>query len=84
MADRVFWFFLPESETLSLPAGPRCKDLAYRIGDGEKHGTSGDCIQYSSDIQYSEKQGRTGCTLGPRGHAHAVHVYTVVYGLRAC
>ena len=35
MADRVFWFFLPESETLSLPAGPRCKGLAYRIGDGK-------------------------------------------------
>ena len=35
MADKVFLFFLPESETLSLPAGPRCKDLAYRIGDGK-------------------------------------------------
>ena len=23
MADRVFWFFLPESETLSLKASPK-------------------------------------------------------------
>ena len=42
MADRVFLFFLPDSETLSLPAGPRCKDLAYRIGDG-KNMIRGDC-----------------------------------------
>ena len=83
MADKVFLFFLPESETLSLPAGPRCKDLAYRIGDG-KNMVQVETVQYLSDVQYSEKQGRTGCTLGPRGHAHAVHVYTVVYGLRAC
>ena len=83
MADRVFWFFLPESETLSLPAGPRCKDLAYRIGDGTNM-VQVETAQYLSDAQYSDKQGRTGCTLGPRGHAHAVRVYTVVYGLRAC
>ena len=83
MADRVFWFFLPESETLSLPAGPRCKDLAYRIGDG-KHDKGRLFSICQTFNHYSEKQGRTGRALEPRGHPHAVHVYTVVYGLRAC
>ena len=38
MADRVFLFFLPESETLSLKAGPRAEDLAFKIQVMGKHG----------------------------------------------
>ena len=36
--DGRCWFFLPESETLSLKAGPRAEDLAFRIQVMGKHG----------------------------------------------